>query len=376
MASVSSDLGDRMRRDSSVLAEIALRLARSPEDVATECVAYILERSEASRTLLLRLTQDWTQRTSRPIATVRSQAGADDNSRPDIELQDDAGSPVILFENKFWAGLTDAQPNEYLKRIESAGGTVWFVAPAARLPFLWPDLLQRIEASGGRLEALLNSQEVKTARLDDCRFLVLTSWSFLLGQVHTALESDGDLQLVADLRQLEGLASRMESEGFLPITASDLSGPAARLTMQCCSVVDGAIKMLLREPWASKKGLKASAGAGWYGHYVKLHGHGCLLCFHAPTWKTHGASPLWLRIADSEWKYPDKAEHALVGRFGRDRCIPIEKGLWLHIALPVGLEYEPTVNSVADQVRDVAGALVGLLDDSVVVTLPPDEELS
>lgn len=109
-------------RDDSVLARIALKLARSPEDVATESLAYILNASPSAVSGLTQLASQWVPAAGRPVVSVRSQAGEDGGARPDLELSDASGTPVILFENKFWAGLTDNQPSTYLERLRETGG--------------------------------------------------------------------------------------------------------------------------------------------------------------------------------------------------------------------------------------------------------------
>lgn len=51
MAGMEEDL----MRDESLLGELALRLAKSPEDIATESLAYALYRSESARAHPFRL---------------------------------------------------------------------------------------------------------------------------------------------------------------------------------------------------------------------------------------------------------------------------------------------------------------------------------
>lgn len=367
-------------RESSLLAEVALHLARSPEDVATEGLAYILKQSSAAAAALTRLAGEWSPLGDRRVATIRSQASEDDGSRPDLELSDCSGVPVILLEHKFWAGLTEAQPNTYLERLHDAGGVLWFAAPSARLPFLWPILHERATSAGHLPEALLDSAEVKVARVSERVSLALSSWGYLLGLIERALEGEGDLDLLADLRQIEGLCARMESAGFLPLTQSDLTGPTGRLVLQCCATVDGAVELLLREAWASKKGLKSVGGAGWYGHYVRIHGHGCFLAFDARMWASRGRSPLWLHVYGPGFKYSERAERAIVSHLGHERCITVRDsgdstGLWLPIDLPLGREREDVMRSVASQVAEVAEALDGLVADEPAVSTPPDDQL-
>ena len=50
-------------------------------------------------------------------------------------------------EAKFWAGLTENQPNAYLARLplDERPAVLLFVAPEARLETLWPELRRLIE---------------------------------------------------------------------------------------------------------------------------------------------------------------------------------------------------------------------------------------
>jgi len=367
-------------RESSLLAEVALHLARSPEDVATEGLAYVLNHSPAAVAALTGLAGEWAPLGERHIASVRSQASEDDGSRPDLELSDGSGVPVILMENKFWAGLTEAQPNTYLERLRDAGGVLWFVAPAERLPLLWPTLLARAASAGRCPEGFLDSAEVKAARLGEKVSLAVSSWGYLLGQIERALEGEGDLNLLADVRQIEGLCARMETAGFLPLTQSDLTGPTGRLVVQYCATIDGASGLLRPKPGVDMSGLNMSHGAGWYGQYLRLHGHPCCLAFDARMWARKGRGPLWLRVFGTDFKSKDseRVERAIVTCLGRERCVTVRDkgelmGLWLPIDVPLGQERDDVVASVASQVMEVAGALEGLVADEPAAAAPPDD---
>lgn len=351
------------RSDESLLGELALRLAKSPEDVATEGLLYILSRSEGARSLVQRLASEWAGRALPPIAFFRSQVGGGDDSRPDVEAQDADGKPVVILEDKFWASLTDGQPVAYLRRLTQRGGVLCFIVPTSRTILLWDELTRRTqEAEGSEVVLVRDEPELKIGRVDANRTLVLTSWGFILGQIGAVLEAEGNLALVADLRQLSGLASRMETSGFVPFTLSDLTAPTPRHVVQLCNLVDAAVSRVLQESFANKKGLKATAGSGWYGHYLRLHDHGCQLSFNAPMWNRYGRSPLWLWVRSPDWKPSDAADRALVRHYGNDACISVTDGwgaggTWLAIRLLEGRELDTVVSDVVRQLADVAGVL-------------------
>jgi hypothetical protein len=210
-------------KDESLLGELAFRLAKSPEDIATESLAYVLARSASARAHVVKLAQAWASVPPQPVVAFQSQVGSDDQARPDLEGQDADGAPAIIFENKFWAALTDARPVSYLRRQEERGGVLCFVVPSIRLRILWPELLQRVEASPlGPARVVTDEQELRVAHVGEHRALAVTSWPFLLGQIRSALEAGGETALIADLRQLQGLASRMK-DAQLPSRVGDMN---------------------------------------------------------------------------------------------------------------------------------------------------------
>ena len=366
----------------SILADLALRLARSPEDVATEGLAYVLGRSEAARTCVQRLAGEWAPLPLPPITLFRSQVGATDGSRPDLEAHDAQGKPVLIFENKFWAGLTPAQPVEYLRRLAAQGGVLCFVAPTARLPMLWPELIQRATTGSGQVGVRREESELKVAHVGENCGLVLASWTFLLGQLREALKAQRERALVADIRQLMGLAARMDTSGFIPLTVSDLTAPTARHVLQFCEVVNAAVDRLITEPrskpFASIRGLRATGGQGWYGRYLRLHGLVCFLSFDAPMWAEHGRSPIWLRITFPDSPYASKVEQAMARLLGNDGYVRPgdvgRPGVWVPVQVPEGRERDAVIESVVDQVLKVAAALHGIAPPDAPVVAPPEAE--
>jgi len=149
------------QHDESLLGELALRLAKSPEDVATEGLAYILSRSDAARGLVQRLADEWAARALRPIVSFRSQVTGADAARPDLEAKDADGVPVVIFEDKFWASLTEGQPVTYLRRLSDRGGVLCFVVPTMRTILLWDELSRRIEQAEGAQVVLLRDEALR-----------------------------------------------------------------------------------------------------------------------------------------------------------------------------------------------------------------------
>ena len=128
--------------DRTVFGQVALRLANRPEDYAVEALNYILGRSEAARAELIAQLMPWNHQ--QPGLRFRTQV-VGENSRPDIVGVAPDGTEKLILEAKFWAGLTEAQPVEYIRRLSSDdGATLGFIAPDARIESLWRELVARI----------------------------------------------------------------------------------------------------------------------------------------------------------------------------------------------------------------------------------------
>ena len=99
----------------SVLAHLAV--ATMGEPGATQALAYILNKQPSFVRALVNLL-GVAGIAFDPRYRVESERG-DDGGRapgiPDMKIFDAQGNLRVLVENKFWAGLTDAQPVDYLR---------------------------------------------------------------------------------------------------------------------------------------------------------------------------------------------------------------------------------------------------------------------
>ena len=124
---------------------IRKRLSRASEDVATDALAYILDRSETARRAFNSLLQGICA--GLPELRFRTQL-ADGAIRPDMWGENESGTRVYI-ENKFWAGLTDNQPIAYLHSLaRGAQPTVLLlITPKERASTLWRELSHRLQAA-------------------------------------------------------------------------------------------------------------------------------------------------------------------------------------------------------------------------------------
>ena len=134
----------------SLLAHVARKFPGQTETLATEALGYILSRSAAAREAL-RETLRTGGADVAPLAKVETEVIGDQDERLDLVAFHEHGFERVLIEVKFWAGLTERQPNTYLGRLpkDEEPAVLLFVAPQLRLVTLWAELHRRSEARFG-----------------------------------------------------------------------------------------------------------------------------------------------------------------------------------------------------------------------------------
>ena len=134
-----------MATTTSLFAQIMPLFTSQTERVATESLRHILQRSEAARHALEQMLSAAGVEVD-SLARVETEVSGEEGERVDLVCYDGYGTKRVLIEAKFWAGLTDNQPNTYLGGLpEDTHSALLFVAPAQRIETLWPELCRRAE---------------------------------------------------------------------------------------------------------------------------------------------------------------------------------------------------------------------------------------
>ena len=161
----------------SVLAHVVLGGALPGEPVATKALAFILNSSPDIARAFVGLLRE---------ANVEFQPGRikaeleHEDSRPDLTIYDSDGHVRVFVENKFWAGLTKAQPESYLRDLpRDPPSALAFVVPDLRVSTVWNELKMR--CSQAELEWVDGSSKrpVTWARVGGTSMLI-TSWKHVL----------------------------------------------------------------------------------------------------------------------------------------------------------------------------------------------------
>lgn len=314
-----------MTTPTTLLAAVMPLFTDQIERAATEALRHILHHSAPARDALASILLSAGVATG-SLTQFQTEVGGDDGERVDLVCSDDAGAERILIEAKFWAGLTDNQPNTYLARLpQDVDSALLFVAPAQRLETLWPELCRRAQhQQQHELAPNDESGDLRSAAINGSRRkMLLTSWRALLERMEVSAGAAGDTATATDIRQLLGLTQRMDANAFLPIHPAELGQEFPRRMRGLRNLVDDAANRAFALGWANARGLAVTSQSYGYGRYIWLNGIAVWFGINVDRWAADGQTPLWLR--------------------------PTQGGGWRPVMLPTGVEYADVLDAVVSQ---------------------------
>jgi hypothetical protein len=363
------------------------RLSEEYENIATEALAFILHSSESARSGLMKflrgIASDLPSLQFRTQQTDRSarRDPTDSCARPDMCGFD--GTAVRVFiENKFWAGLTEKQPVEYLERLAKCAkpSVLLMVVPTERQEPMWREIRRRIVNSklffSSRVAA---AGGVRSVGIGRGRILALTSWKTLLAAIEMDLTDEP--QAKNDLLQLCGLCDTADSEAFQPLSSTQMTDQRTpTFILQLNSIREGAVEkaitagvlltkltnvknprqgQLLPQSSCERSGryacFRASSVGAWLGTEFTL-------------WKNLGSTPLWLVFEgggsvfnNGEWQRDSRIRHVL-GHWASRKGVPAlwrddEEQFAIGIVLPAGEEEAAVITSVVNTLKEIAREL-------------------
>lgn len=333
-----------------LLTHIARKLARSPENLATEALVFILQESAAARRGLARLMERQLALAGVGGLSFSSQGHEADGGIPDLVGTDAGGHERLLIEAKFWAGLTEKQPVTYLDRLADHGGLV-FIVPAVRAEIVWRELMARLRAAGLIMQAVGTGGSYAVEVGNRGKQLRLTSWRAVLFELEEALREAGEHERLEDVKQLQSLCDSMDQGAFLPINAEELShGLWRRVREFSDAVYDIGQKLAAREGYQRLGRL--SHGAGWTTYGVSRNGWAAYVYFDAWAMTNWRASPFWLDL-------PASARPHLL-RFAEEprRLWETDRGtLYVSLPCPLGVERDQLIRAVSDACEEIIASL-------------------
>jgi hypothetical protein len=285
----------------SFLAYVAGQYGRKKEDVATDVLAYLLNRNKSTRTALGRLIAEGGYTLPKTYSIVSRTKGI--NGVPDLQITDADGSCCAIIENKFWAGLTINQPVGYLKELKAEGGVIVFVVPETRIAKIWKELCRRCEEHGRPIESWSGGRFSGRTAND---YIRVVSWDQLIHNLTAGVDKvasqDSETSLfIEQLRRICEVANKERVEVIDPAELSDrrLGQRVKDYAYLATAIAKAAEEKQLFIHLPERKQLRwESCGPGWSGRFGTMSNYVAWLGFDAEHWSTHVVSPLWLTFED------------------------------------------------------------------------------
>ena len=344
----------------TLLSLIAGKFANSRrEDLAVETLGYILSISQAARDALAEKLRSGNSAIA-PVANVVTQAVGPDRGRPDLACSDGQANWHVLIEAKFWASLTDKQPNAYLDRLPTdVPSVLLFVAPAARLNSLWADLERRVSDHPHALTGTEHSPHFIYAAVSNSnRHLMLMSWAELLEGMARRAEDEDDVDAKFCINQLQGLAISEDVDApFLPVRPEELNQEIPRRLLSWKSLVDGVVKEMERCGWAKPRNRRPSSDDTFefYGRLLDFAGAQAWFGVNHQDWLKLRNTPLWIELYDTEEMPGDDDAWQRVRNLDEDISIDEANDIWhLPIFVPTDVELDEVQRCVVERLKRIA----------------------
>ena len=281
---------------SSLLAKFFTRIKGSQEDIASEGLAYILQRSKNARIALSNIIRNDCGLVLNEI-TYSTQNIGEHLERPDISGINSENKEVIIIEAKFWASLTANQPIEYLNRLKQ-NSILIFICPSLRVRTIYNELIRKILAfEPGNL--ILNADSEKhIIQFENNRFLTVKTWEETLNAVKFELSRNNEYHLLADIEQIIGLCQTIDNNSFVPFQSEDFATSNAKRINSYYDIADKVIDELKKQNLIDTKNLTATPQKYGYSRYFKMNSFGFSLNVRFDIWEKDASTPFWLNIKD------------------------------------------------------------------------------
>ena len=336
-----------MPDNDTLLAYLVSSFPGNTENIATEALRHVFDHSDASVIALNDIVQSGVQRIQ-PISKVKSQVIQQDGTRPDLVGFDETGKERVLIEVKFWAALTNNQPNNYISRLPDDGpALVMFLAPEERVRSLWPQLRDRLIREFGSLNEV--DSERKCVRVEGTqRHLMIASWGGLLDSMAARSRDDGEPGVETEIRQLRSLAKHADAGALKPVRQDEEFGADSEARKRLYKrLIDAATERGIEQQWASRKGLLATSRSYGYGRYIRLSGAIVWFGVNVDQFARTADTPLWVDFQYSFKDAPTRTREAL----------GMQDGHWGPVNLKRDVEYPEMLDGVVDSLKRFADTI-------------------
>ena len=363
----------------TIFSEVVLRRCGKPEDAASDGLVFLLSASRPVRQAFQQYVQRVSGLTLPELVRFEARMQQQLGSCPDIVASTADGRQLLFIENKFWAGLTENQPVEYLEALMTHRGdndaaALVFVCPD-RATTMYSDELRRRVAHEDWGQPQVVATQPLVCRFGDRLTLLVTSWRRVLDTVSQAAFDADERQLVEDTTQLRGLIEQVDAEqAFLPLRSVELAAEFGRRWREFEQIQWALVNVLSREPYgmgSRMNSLRVGLGGpgkweAWIGRELEL-------------WACYGRTPFWL-VVESWRQHYGVAKSALHSWLVTEPAGALETMLWNTDCLctplvpALGVSKDDVLRDSATQVvavRDAIAAAEEQATEAVQYDRPP-----
>ena len=341
----------------TLLAYLIPRVVTQREPAATQALAYILNSApEIAKAFVSVVHQTGLAPFELGRIAAEEQHG---DSIPDLTIRDTVGAVRVLVENKFWAGLTDAQPVGYLDQLASdAPVALLFVVPHTRLHSVWAELRDRCANKKIDLTDGTKTDDIAWSRSGN-RILAITSWKHVLAQLQQAAYEGGHDEIERDILQLRGLTDLMNTAEFLPLREEEITDVTlARRLLNYGGLIDEVVERLVADGLAdTQKSKRFEGNYTCAGRGVRLHSRfGSWFGIDLGAWSASGITPLWWKINTNR---PFSGITAPVAKVQSllEEAVDFDGWIYIPIRLKTGVERDRVIDAIVEQIRSIGDRL-------------------
>jgi hypothetical protein len=341
----------------SLLGQFYTRIKGSQEDIASEGLTYVLQRSSVARQALNKVIQMDSGLTFEDISYSTQNIG-EKLERPDISGIDKDGKEVIILEAKFWASLTDNQPVEYLRRLGN-NSVLMFVTPTLRVRPIYNEI--QIRLAQAEIDFVPDNTN-HSFSLNHNQKLIIKTWNEILQAIRQQLEQANEQTLLSDIDQVIGLCATIDNNSFQPYQSEDFSPSNAKKINSYYDLTDNIIEELKKG--GSATNIRSASQKYSYTRYFRIGTVGLSLNVRFDLWEKIADTPFWLCLYDdiadgSNWKQTEAFKAQMKNTASRNSIIPYESNK-RELFIPV----RPLTDKTEDLViNDMANQIVKLADE-------------